>query len=326
LKARAEEEYRRLLYVGMTRAEDKLIVCGYRGSRESGETWHRLVEDALTTKAETFVHPVSGVAARRYRNTPRGLTEIAEPEVAQAAELPPLPLDYLKPIKPEPGLPRPLAPSGASALIEADEEPPLDTLSPVLGQSGETSAFALRRGTAIHMLLQYLPEVAANEREKLAQDYLARIAADWPEAERAKAWASVATILADPKFAPVFARGSRGEVAVMGTINLGGKDHAVSGQIDRISVDENRVLIVDYKTNRPPPKTVEAVPFAYRAQLALYRELLAPLYPGRVVEVALLFTEGPYLLPLPENLLNEALKALSDSQGKVSNQSLTNAG
>lgn len=323
LKVRAEEEYRRLLYVGMTRAEDRLIVCGYRGSRESGETWHRLVEDALTTKAETFVHPVSGVAARRYRNTPRGLTEIAEPEVVQVAERPPLPDDFKKPIKPEPGLPRPLAPSGASVLIEADEEPPLDTLSPVLGQSGETSAFALRRGTAIHMLLQYLPEVAINEREKLAQDYLARIAADWPEAERAKAWASVATILADPKFAPVFAKGSRGEVAVMGTINLGGKDHAVSGQIDRISVEEARVLIVDYKTNRPPPKSVEAVPFAYRAQLALYRELLAPLYPGRVVEAALLFTEGPYLLPLPEASMDEALKALGDSQGKVSNQSLT---
>ncbi len=133
----------------------------------------------------------------------------------------------------------------------------------------------------------------------------------------------MATILADLKFAPVFAKGSRGEVAVMGTINLGGKDHAVSGQIDRISVDEARVLIVDYKTNRPPPKSVEAVPFAYRAQLALYRELLAPLYPGRVVEAALLFTEGPYLLPLPEASMDEALKALSDSQGKVTNQNLT---
>ncbi len=96
----------------------------------------------------------------------------------------------------------------------------------------------------------------------------------------------------------------------MGTIELGGRDHAVSGQIDRISVGENRVLIVDYKTNRPPPKTVEAVPFAYRAQLALYRELLAPLYPGRSVETALLFTEGPFLMPLPDTVLNEALQSL----------------
>lgn len=321
LKARAEEEYRRLLYVGMTRAEDRLIICGYRGTRESGETWHRLAEDALALKSETFVHPVQGVAARRYRNTPRGLTEIVEPDQAEATPLPELPPEYLLPVKPEAGLPRPLAPSGASALIEADEEPPLDANSPVLGDaiSDGVPGFAMRRGTAIHMLLQYLPEVPEGEREKLAEDYLARIAGDWPEAERRNAVSSVNAILTDQRFAPVFASGSRGEVAIMGTINLGGRDHAVSGQVDRISVDETRVLVVDYKTNRPPPKTVEAVPFAYRAQLALYKALLEPLYPGRVVETALLFTEGPFLLPLSDSVLDEAMQALKDSQGKVSN-------
>ncbi len=321
LKARAEEEYRRLLYVGMTRAEDRLIICGYRGTRESGETWHRLAEDALAVKSETYVHPVQGVAARRYRNTPRGLTEIIEPDQADAAPLPALPLEYLLPVKPEAGLPRPLAPSGASALIEADEEPPLDISSPVLGDIvGEGApGFALRRGTAIHMLLQYLPEVPEGEREKLAEDYLARIAGDWPEAERHNAALSVKAILGDQRFAPVFASGSRGEVAIMGTINLGGRDHAVSGQVDRISVDETSVLVVDYKTNRPPPKTVEAVPFAYRAQLALYKALLEPLYPGRVVETALLFTEGPFLLPLSDAVLDEAMRALKDSQGKFNN-------
>ncbi|WHS32020.1 double-strand break repair helicase AddA [Brucella sp. NM4] len=321
LKARAEEEYRRLLYVGMTRAEDRLIICGYRGTRESGETWHRLAEDALAIKSETFVHPVQGVAARRYRNTPRGLTEIIEPDQAEATPLPGLPPEYLLSVKPEAGLPRPLAPSGASALIEADEEPPLDASSPVLGDivSDGTPGFALRRGTAIHMLLQYLPEVPESEREKLAEDYLGRIAGDWPEAERHNAVSSVKAILTDPQFAPVFASGSRGEVAIMGTINLGGRDHAVSGQVDRISVDATRVLVVDYKTNRPPPKTVEAVPFAYRAQLALYKALLEPLYPGRVVETALLFTEGPFLLPLSDAVLDEAMQALRDSQGKVSN-------
>ncbi|MBV2142067.1 double-strand break repair helicase AddA [Falsochrobactrum sp. TDYN1] len=319
LKTRAEEEYRRLLYVGMTRAEDRLIICGYRGSRESGETWHRLVEDALTTKAETFIHPVSGAAAKRYRNTPRGLTRPPESKPEETAAPPPLPPEYLHPMQPEPGLPRPLAPSGASALIEADEEPPLDMVSPVLGAGDEAPGFALRRGTAIHMLLQHLPEMAQAQRETLAQDYLARIAPDWQQAERQKAWTSVRAVLEDPEFAPVFAQGSRGEVAIMGMINLGGRDHAVSGQIDRISVDERRVLIVDYKTNRPPPKTIEAVPFAYRAQLALYRELLAPLYPGRAVEAALLFTEGPFLMPLSDKVLDEALDALKASQGKVSN-------
>src|SRR5690606_35955443 len=139
------------------------------------------------------------------------------------------------------------------------------------------------------------------------------------EVERRKAWESVAAILSDTEFAQVFSRGSRGEVAIMGTIHLGGRDHAVSGQIDRISVDESRVLIVDYKTNRPPPRTIEAVPLAYRAQLALYRALLEPLYPGRRVETALLFTEGPFLLPIPDDILEEALLSLGSAQRKVTN-------
>ncbi len=313
LKIRAEEEYRRLLYVGMTRAEDRLIICGYRGARESGETWHRLVEDALGPEAQAYDHPVEGVAARRYRRTARAELDLAEPEPVEAETATPLPPQFLEVLPREPGLPRPLAPSGASALIEADEEPPLDIASPVLEAGDDAPGFALRRGVAIHALLHHLPGTPEAGREGLAMAYLDRVAADWPESERRRTWESVARILADPRFAPVFAEGSRGEVAVMGTIALDGRDHAVSGQIDRIAVDGERVLIVDYKTNRPPPRTLDAAPFAYRAQLALYRELLAPLYPGRAVAAALLFTEGPFLMEIPAAAMDEALAALKTS-------------
>ena len=323
LKQRAEEEYRRLLYVGMTRAEDKLIVCGYRGARESGETWHRLVDEALGGKAVPYSHPVSGVAARRYRQTARVMVEPEETELVEQDALPALPDSFLKTMQPELGLPHPLTPSGATAAIEADEQPPLSPASPVLEATEQTAGFALRRGTVIHMLLQYLPEVAEDRREQLAFDYLERVAGNWPEGEREHAWQSVQAILSDANFAPVFAQGSRGEVALMGTINLGGRDHAVSGQIDRISVDGDRVLVVDYKTNRPPPQTLAAVPFAYQAQLALYREILGPLYPGKRVECVLLFTEGPFLLPLPDENLQQALQKLKDSRGKVNNNTLT---
>ena len=71
------------------------------------------------------------------------------------------------------------------------------------------------------------------------------------------------------------------------------------------------MLIVDYKTNRPPPAALETVPDAYVAQLAIYRALLAPLYPGRRVAAALLFTEGPHLLTLPAELLDQTLVRLT---------------
>jgi len=82
LKIRAEEEYRRLLYVGMTRAEDRLIVCGYRGQRQAPDTWHGLVDAALAEASEPFQHRVEGVAAKRYRVTAPVSTPIDEPEAA----------------------------------------------------------------------------------------------------------------------------------------------------------------------------------------------------------------------------------------------------
>ena len=141
--------------------------------------------------------------------------------------------------------------------------------------------------------------------------YLARAGADWPSGEAGRVWRSVERVLTDPAFAPVFAEGSRAEVSVMGTLSVGGRDRAIAGKIDRIAVSRDRVLIVDYKTNRPPPETLAQVAPGYIAQLALYRALLAPLYPGREVAAALLFTEAARLIPLPQETLVEALARLA---------------
>lgn len=315
LKTRSEEEYRRLLYVGMTRAEDRLILCGYRGERESENTWLRLAADGLGDEAVAFDHPVDGVSARRYRKTALGTVEIQEADIPDEAEYPPLPERYRQVLQPEPGLPRPLTPSGASALIEADTELPLRSGSPVL-ETAEANAddsgrqFGLRRGIVMHTLLQRLPDIAPDQREPLARRYLNIAGAQWSAAQRQKALDSVMAIFNDPQFAPVFSTASQAEVALMGKLELRGKLQAVSGQIDRICIEPDRVLIVDYKTNRPPARNVEEVPPAYVTQLALYRALVAPLYPDKRVEAALLFSEGPYLITLPETLMEQALTVL----------------
>ena len=92
----------------------------------------------------------------------------------------------------------------------------------------------------------------------------------------------------------------------MGTLQVAGEERALSARIDRIVVADDRVLIVDYKTNRPPPRTLDQVPQSYRAQLALYRALLQPLYPGLPVEAALLFTEAPLLIVLDSDVFDAA--------------------
>lgn len=172
---------------------------------------------------------------------------------------------------------------------------------------------AVRRGLAMHKLLQMLPDLAWEQRLGAAERYLARTGADWPQAERAQALASVAAILDDPLFAALFAPGSRAEVAVMGSLLVKGKQRTISGKIDRLAVGPDKVFIVDYKTNRPAPTTLAEVPPAYILQLALYRALLKPLYPGREVAAGLLFTEAPQLIELPATSLDDALARLTEA-------------
>jgi ATP-dependent helicase/nuclease subunit A len=319
VKAAADDEYRRLLYVGMTRAEDRLIVCGYHGVRAPGPgTWHSIVSRALCASPDCKELPdgPGGEPIWRYRVAPivSARARPAEAEGSTPASLPPLPHSLFTPLPRDEKLPRPLTPSGASLLIDetAETAKEASTHSPVLDPDTEPK-LAIARGLATHTLLQTLPALAAADREAAALRYLDRVAADWPAGEVGKTLASVMAILEAPDFAPIFAEGSRAEVSVMGTLAVRGRERAVSGTIDRLAVIDGEVRIIDYKTNRVPPRSLEEVPDAYALQLALYRALLAPLYPGRKVSAALLFTEAPRLIAVPADVMDAALVRLTEA-------------
>ncbi|MER9295882.1 double-strand break repair helicase AddA [Mesorhizobium sp. M0621] len=310
----ADDEYRRLLYVGMTRAEDRLIVCGYHGKRApNAGTWHSIVSRALlgAPESEQRPHPAGGEPVHRFHVTKLPPVALVSSEQARQADaFEPLPTGLFRPLPPFEDLPRPLSPSGASALIDEGKEAVVDKASPVLDADAEPG-FAVLRGLALHKLLQMLPGIAAPERQGAAERYLARTGAEWPPSEREKALASVTAILADASFSPLFAPSSRAEVAIMGSLEVKGKKRSISGKIDRLAVTPESVSIVDYKTNRPAPASLAEVPPAYVLQLALYRALLQPLYPGRAVKAALLFTEAPRLIELPAGAMDDALARLT---------------
>ena len=310
----ADDEYRRLLYVGMTRAEDRLIVCGYHGKRSpNAGTWHSIVSRALIGAPESKQrpHPAGGEPVHRFHVTKLPpVAPSASEQTRQADAFGPLPATLFRPLPPFEDLPRPLSPSGASALIDEGKEAVVDKASPVLDADAEPG-FAVLRGLALHKLLQMLPGIAENEREGAAARYLARTGAEWPRSEREKALASVIAILADPRLGQLFAPSSRAEVAIMGSLDVRGKKRSISGKIDRLAVTSDTVSIVDYKTNRPAPTSLAEVPPAYLLQLALYRALLQPLYPGREVKAALLFTEAPRLIELPAGAMDDALARLT---------------
>ena len=85
---------------------------------------------------------------------------------------------------------------------------------------------------------------------------------------------------------------------------------AVAGQVDRLAVTAEAVLIADYKTNRPAPRRLDEVPGAYVTQLALYRAVLAELYPGKPIRAVLVWTDVPDLMEIPPDALDAALTCL----------------
>jgi len=301
--AEAGHEYRRLLYVAMTRTARRLIVCGADGLRGRPKNcWYDLIRDAL---APFLVGEGDGDdKVLRYCKSPADLLPgaAAAVEAAKTATRE-LPAWLRQPAPPEAPRRVPISPSSAF-----DED--IGRMAPSAGSAADRQK-ALARGRLVHRLMQSLPDIAHLRREEAAARYLANAAADFAPAERAALTQHVLAILDDKNFAEIFAPGSRAEVPIVGRVRHDGSDPiAVAGQVDRLAVTGDMVLIADYKTDRIVPDRLDAVP-PYVTQLALYRAVLAAVFPGKTVRAALLFTDGPKLMEVPAAAMDAALAKLS---------------
>ena len=286
----ARDEYSRLLYVGMTRAAERLIVCGTKGEKKIPDgCWHQLVLDALKPESVASEDAEVGTIWRFSKNVGAPTPEATE-ATAPGVVVP----DWLgKPVTREPA-PRVITPS------EPGEEEPRRF-------AGGDRAKALLRGTLTHRLLQSLPDIPAVRRNAAMQDYLSRAGGALTDEERAMIVSQVIRVLEDPRFQALYSPGSRAEVPIVGRVQTGAETVAVAGQIDRLAVTPDVVLIADFKTNRPAPRRIDDVPPSYLRQLALYRAVLAKLYPGRALRAALIWTEVPDLMELSADALDNAL-------------------
>lgn len=163
-----------------------------------------------------------------------------------------------------------------------------------------------RRGDLIHRLLERLPDLPTASRHEAAVRMLSR-ERGLSDEQRAEMIAAAFGVLDDVRFAPVFGPGSRAEVAVTGSAPGLPPGVTISGRMDRLVVTPDRVLVVDYKTNRPAPGRIEDADPAYVRQMAAYVAVLKRLYPGRAVEAALVWTDGPDLMAVPPELMERAL-------------------
>ncbi|GIK49242.1 MAG: double-strand break repair helicase AddA [Alphaproteobacteria bacterium] len=289
-KQRMLGEHWRLLYVAMTRARDRLIVCGpqWRGGEAPNVSWRAAVEDALVrldaAEAETPFGPgkrLGTILHADARETP-----------ARAAT-------------PLPAWARAPAPGGGRVEIAAPSR--LTRIDPALFSPRGDGQKRFRRGRLIHSLLERLPEVAPAQRANAARAWLERQGADEREAETFAREALA--VIEDERFAAVFGPKSRAEAPIIG--EAAGK--SVRGVVDRLLVENGRVIVLDFKTDRPSPTDVAKAPDAYVLQLALYREVLRRIFPGKAVLCALLWTETPHLMELPDERLTAVFEAFRTS-------------
>jgi ATP-dependent helicase/nuclease subunit A len=117
-------------------------------------------------------------------------------------------------------------------------------------------------------------------------------------------------VLDDPKFAAAFSPTSMAEAGITASLPELGEAARINGRIDRLAVSEDEVLIVDFKTNRPPPEKAEDVGDLYLAQMALYRAAAEKIFPNRRIACALVWTDGPRLMPLDDTLLEAQLRQI----------------
>jgi len=283
-----EQESRRLLYVALTRAEDRLYIGGFEGIRgRSAGCWYDLIERAM----QEIGHSVEGPNDQNILTLRREQTDPPDRVGAQDAQVTsnvPLPNWANREAPAEPSPPRPLAPSKPSG-----PEPPVH--SPF----GEDEGARFRRGRLIHRLLELLPELEISQRSTAAMELLSNPLYELEPDARQEIIDVTLNVLDDPEFAPLFGPGSRAEVAIAGVEG----DHVISGQIDRLLVLEDSVLIVDYKSDRPAPRTADDVTQAYVQQLAVYRATLKKIYPTRSIRCALLWTDGPMMMEIEPEIL-----------------------
>jgi ATP-dependent helicase/nuclease subunit A len=296
----AEDEHRRLLYVAMTRAADRLIVCGACGVNVTPKgCWYNLVFDALTPEAEK-IDTANGEGAvwvwtRSDSDAASPVTESPSAESLVAVEE----ASWLHCSPPAAEVAAtPVAPSLAVAKRAAG------SAAHIMQRDGDGYA----RGRLVHRLLQSLPALAPGARRDAAHRYLAG-AASLPADAAEALIQEVIAVLDHPDFAALFSPGTRAEIPIVGMLpTTMGKTFPISGQIDRLAVAAEQVLIADFKSDRVPPR---AAPDNYVTQLALYRAVIRNVYPGRVIRAALVWTQAPRLDEVPAERLDSALASLA---------------
>jgi len=289
--ARELQEHWRLFYVAATRAEERLVIAGALGPQAKGEppkaSWYAASAAAL----DALGVPLDEAGVREFHGVvPQApVRPVAPPPVAEAAPPPVVPGWLHAPAPQEARPPRPLAPSSLGDDQVSDPPP------------GPAMRAAAERGRLLHALFERLPGVAAAERRAAADRWLSGAGGMADAGERAALIDAALAVTEDPRFAELFGPEALGEAPIAAVVADG---VVVSGTVDRLVVRPDRVRVIDFKTGRRAPASLDDVPPYHLRQMSAYVAALRVIFPERTVEAALLYSAGPVLYALPEALLD----------------------
>ncbi len=290
-------EYNRLLYVALTRAEEELIICGSEGARKAPvECWYNLVSlgiSKLPCLQETdgsWVYAVTQ-SAKPDRVSKRDVKTYTElPKWAGVA-----PDWQSTPPSTETKRPEPLAPSRSAD----DDALSPSAMSPLVNASLGAKALALTKGKVVHTLLQYLPDLPAQERLPAARRYLGQPGFALSRTLQSEIEQSLISILENSANHALFGPDSRAEVPIAGIVG----DVEIGGLIDRLVVQPSLIMLADFKTDRRPPTDISLVPAPYLRQLAAYSLILKEIFPKTPLFCQLIWTETGNCMPVSDELL-----------------------
>ena len=282
------EEHWRLLYVSLTRAEERLYVGGALGPRDRDgapeASWHRAVENAVAGLGADWQDAPLWTREMRF-----GAPQTPAKTPPKPAERPQNPPEWLRRSAPAEERPRARSPRPRSAKrISPIRRPAPPCAPPPSGAACSMPCSSVSRNRA---------RAAADAGRPVARTFGRR-------RQRRLARRPGRRCLPDrrrPRFAALFGPEALTEAPVAAAVAGG---IVVAGTVDRLLVGDDHILIADFKTGRKAPETLAEIPVAHLRQMAAYRAALRVIFPDRPVEAALLYTAVPILHPLPDALLD----------------------
>jgi ATP-dependent helicase/nuclease subunit A len=287
-EVRELQEHLRLLYVAMTRASEHLVMAGALGARSKGEppdkSWYMALEAGMRALGCDWLSDPLWGAVMRYSADGAFEREKADSVETQGTVESPQWLFQSAP--PEGNPPRPLAPSNLDDDLYGDA-PASDALR-----------LAALRGKLVHALFEQF------DGRNLAQfqgDALAWLARNDREVQldHGQMIAQISAVLGNPDWASLFSKSARAEVPLAALVG----STVITGRVDRLLIEADRVRLVDFKTGRKVPQSEPDVPVPQLRQMAHYVAALEAIFPTKQVDANLLYTAGPAMLTLSAAVL-----------------------